>query len=78
MEYKDKKEKEEVERKNKKEKEKEIEKKMMDLEAINNDIMVVEKKIDCADNMVEEGNKLLKACATKMNLTIFFTSTTKN
>ena len=43
----------------------------MNLADIDNDIDVVESKLVCADNMIHEGNKLLKACVSKMNQQIF-------
>ena len=43
----------------------------MNLADIANDIDVVESKLVCADNMIHEGNKLLKACVSKMNQQIF-------
>lgn len=55
----------------KREEEKAVEAEKKELMEINGRIEVIESKIKLADAMVAEGNKLLKACRTKMVPALF-------
>ena len=55
----------------KREEEKAVEAEKKELEEIDNRIEVIESKMKLADAMVAEGNKLLKACCTKMVPALF-------
>lgn len=69
--YKAEKDKKEKDTNKKKEAEKEKEAREKEFEEIENNIKIVESKMQSAERIIEDANKLLKACVKKINTQIF-------